>query len=445
MNDKIYLGGIDPNIVMASAENVRIGLMLRLLMWDKIVLSDSQIITDPRIRAMMRDYGSEENINDLDNDQLVLRKEQRGIETLLEAGLIEVAKRSQDDQTSSLEDVWQGMNNRSKDLGEVPFLPKEKSYAQYLDSLNPTTVKYDLTSIGNRFKNNLKQGTGRSLFKKRDGRDQSFVDKLKDKFNENEVLFSTIKSFLEEGKKNGKITEKDYAEFYNYVYSCYSPNISAETGCFIDTQVKYVPFHLDAGIGDFKDELEGVRKDLLRKSWVFNPVVFNHLEFQDIVDIRREVEGKYIKPGLFMKFLSGRIKADEWKEFKDFWGGYVEELKKIIKDKLNRKIISEIYAQQKDIEEKELNESHETVCKFGLELVITYLSTQDYGNLTPGVISFLSLVSIFLSAHDFYANASESEIDSFLLSRDLTRLGLPNGELHIITTYADSVKKNKQM
>ena len=447
MNDKskkIYLGGIDPNIVMASAENVRIGLMLRLLMWDKIVLSDSQIITDPRIRAMMSKYDSKEKIKDLDKDQLVLRKEQRGIETLLKAGLIEVAKRKQGGNALSLEDVWQKMNNRPKELGEVPFLPKEESYAQYLDSLSLHTIDYDLMSIGKRFKNNLQQGTTISLFrKKRDKKGRLFVGQLKEMFNQNEVLFSTIKSFLEEGKNSGNITEEDYAKFYNYVYSCYSPNISAETGCFIDTRVKYVPFHLDAGIGDFKDELKDVRKDLLRKSWVFNPVVFNHLDFQDIVDIRREVEGKYIKPGLFIKFLSGRIKANEWKEFKDYWEEYVNDLKNIIKDMLNEEIWCEIGDQQKEIDEKELRKSQITVNKYGIEWVISFLApglSPGFENLPPAqqtVLTLISLVPIFLSIHGFYSDAIRT--DSPQLG-GLASLGIPNGDLHIVTTYSDSVK-----
>lgn len=434
MNDKIYLGGIDPNIVMASAENVRIGLMLRLLMWDKIVLSDSQIITDPRIRAMMSEYDSKEKIKDLDKDKLSLRDNQRGIETLLKAGLIEVAKRKQGGNALSLEDVWQKMNNRPKELGEVPFLPKEESYAQYLDSLSLHTIDYDLTSIGKRFKNNLQQGTTKRSFfrKKRDKKGRLFVGQLKEMFNENEVLFSTIKSFLEEGKKNEKIKEEDYAKFYNYVYSCYSPNISAETGCFIDTRLKYVPFHLDAGIGDFKDELKGVNKDLLRMSWLFNPVVFKHLTFKDIVDIRKEVEKEYIEPGLFIKFLSGRIKADEWDGFKDFWGEYVGKLQDIIEKKLNKKVVAEAYAQQKDIKEKELNESHKTVNKHGLEWVITCLSMQY---LPPEVSTLVFVTSIFLSIRGFYSDISKP--DPVLLSGDLTSLGAPSGDLHIITKYPD--------
>jgi len=85
MSYSIYIGDIDPNNTVNPTQHVRDirrAILFRLLLWDSIVLSDSQFLTDPCI-AMMMDGFSEKKMGDHDawDD---ISEWQRGFEKLLE-------------------------------------------------------------------------------------------------------------------------------------------------------------------------------------------------------------------------------------------------------------------------------------------------------------------------------------------------------------------------
>ena len=56
----VYLGDIDPNNRIMSPLWIRRHFMMKLLVWDSVVLSDSQILTDPRINVLLRGFDSED-------------------------------------------------------------------------------------------------------------------------------------------------------------------------------------------------------------------------------------------------------------------------------------------------------------------------------------------------------------------------------------------------
>ena len=56
MSYNVYLGDIDPNLQMSEALKVRREIFFKLLLWDSVVLSDSQLLTDPRIIRLMSGF-----------------------------------------------------------------------------------------------------------------------------------------------------------------------------------------------------------------------------------------------------------------------------------------------------------------------------------------------------------------------------------------------------
>jgi len=158
MSYSIYIGDIDPNNTVNPTQHVRDirrAILFRLLLWDSIVLSDSQFLTDPCI-AMMMDGFSEKKMGDHDawDD---ISEWQRGFEKLLEIGLVEVAHRTDiyGEQYTML-DVWNSMHNNPS--ASVPFLPPTPAYAKFLDTLPHQKKQYNLNSISQRFKSNLHNG-----------------------------------------------------------------------------------------------------------------------------------------------------------------------------------------------------------------------------------------------------------------------------------------------
>ena len=320
-NYSVYLGDIDPNSKMNSPIHIRRTLMCQLLMWDSIVLSDSQLITDPRLYRLISGYdkGNEHATNEYESKD-ELPEYMQGLECILSSGLIEVAHRQQDGKTLLCSDVWSEMNAR-KDA-KVPFLPESPEYAKYLDALNPSSRIYSLHEVSDFFRTELLSGLGESLILSDSDKTDS---ELKDMMSEQDVLFSRLLSFINNEEKAGRITAKRRNELYNYIYSCYSINIPTATGCYHTTELKYVPLHIETTT-DSEEECLGLPEDkILRPTWALNPYILDLITFEDFVKIRENLKWM-VENGGMVKFCSNSMSEEDIKGFDEKWDFYTRML-----------------------------------------------------------------------------------------------------------------------
>ena len=330
----VYLGDIDPNNEIISVLNIRRMMMFQLLIWDSIVLSDSQLLTDPRINVLMGQFSDEKTIKTYGLDDVA--HSQKGFECLINAGLIEVAHRESERGKTDFLELWTKMSQ--KDTKDVPYLPFSPDYAVYLDGLGGQSRSYKLSSISQRFRSNLIEGIEKESFII-NGNDDTDLE-LKRIFNERQVLFRNILDFLQTQLKNGAITQARYNEIYRYVYSCYSVNISAETGCNISTRFENLPLHLDSGEGDCEESGFAPKVDQLRPTWSLNPFILDYISFEDFVKIRKKLQLVFDN-GKLIDFYKGNVNERDWSEVKDLWETFTiileDELKNHMRDLMYRK------------------------------------------------------------------------------------------------------------
>ena len=323
----VYLGDIDPNNHIDSVMNIRRQMLFRLLMWESIVLSDSQCLTDPRIHILMGEIESDEICNDYSiND---VDPSMKGFERLIKSGLVEIAHREEGD--SRFEHLWQNMIK--KDTKDVPYLPLTDGYAKHLDGISHSGRLFSLSSIGNRFRDNLNRGVddGTFLLDKNNPTDKE----LRRMFLENTVLFRNILDFIKDRRSKGVITSQRYDEIYSYVYSNYSGNISAETDCSITTQFKNVPFHLELGKDEYCDELPIDLTDKMRPTWALDPRILDLVSFEQFVNLRRALRPVFTN-GKLTKFYKGQLLPEECPEFLDVWTEFTDVLEWELKNTLYR-------------------------------------------------------------------------------------------------------------
>lgn len=386
----IYLGDIDPNnhkltqltMSMLSPIEIRRNMMFQLLIWDRIVLSDSQYLTDPRVHIMMSGFHDELLCSEYDLPDIPLS--QKGFEKLIRAGLVEVACRENAGSDFSFSSLWTDMSR--KDTRDVPYLPHTVEYAEYLDGLGYYARKYSLVNIGNRFKRNLQSGLEEGALILLPDHD---IDReLRRMFFEKEVLFRNLLDFLKQQLKIGKITEARYNQIYTYIYSCYSVNISAETGCNISTQFKNLPLHLDSGDPTCDEMREPFLGEKLRSTWCLTPAVLDLLTFEDFIGIRQ-----YLKPvfdnGLLLDFYKGNIERKNWGEVRDIWDHFTHYLELELKARMSR-YMRGIVEEYEKISGKEHGLVQESLLNCGVDVVKNIVS---YVPIAGNIIGALDMVS----------------------------------------------------
>lgn len=307
--NSIYLGDIDPNnekILDPAA--IRRRIMCDLLIWDSIVLSDSQYLTDPRIPRLMQDYdGPESKVP----DGYIMRgveKHQKGFERFLQSGLVEVSHRQKGDEVYTLQKVWQGMAAS----GNVPFLPDTVHYASYLDSLAVSHRDYKLSSIADRFRNHLLAGvaSGDFVLSATDETDQHLLQM----FHQNPVYFRDIYEFIGKQRDADAITQERYEDIYDYVFSCYSVNISEEIGCYVSSKLESVPLHLDSSAGNFNEALAGANQGGVCPTWRLNPNALDMIPIDEFIDVRNEAR-KVMPNSELVNYYTGATRPKDWKDF----------------------------------------------------------------------------------------------------------------------------------
>ncbi|MBQ8515902.1 MAG: hypothetical protein IJ496_10945 [Ruminococcus sp.] len=327
----VYLGDIDPNNTINPVLDIRRNILFKLLLWDSIVMSDSQILTDPRVLLMMDGFRSKEK--GVHEDWQDVQEWQKGFEQLLQKGLVEVACRSGGFERHSITDVWETMNRRNYG-GRVPFLPHTSAYAEYLDKQVQSARVYNLDQISARFKNNLLSGveTGDLTLSDSDDTDRE----LKRILNGSVVLFRDILDLLKSQLNAGKITQQRYDEVYRYVYSCYHTNIPAETKCFVCTDFENIPFHLTLGYDTSDCAAAAVDSDALRPTWALDPLIMDLLSIGDFLKIREAVQ-PCIRSELLMKYNTGTLLPEEIHEYHDVWEEYTRQLEEAMREQLRER------------------------------------------------------------------------------------------------------------
>lgn len=328
----IYLADMDPNNRIISTLDIRRHIMFQLLFWDSIVLSDSQFLTDPRINILMQGFDDDEYLLNTFGFKGVAEY-QKGFEKLIETGLIKIAFRQKDNMSFDAVSLWKEMSGRPGK--KVPFLPESENYSRYLDSIDPHKISrkyYNLDNMEVRFKNNLLTGIYQKDFQLNPADD---IDReLLHMMNERVVWFSTILDFIKLQKQKGTLSAHRYNEIYDYVFSCYSINISAETDCFIKAEINNIPLHIESGIGDYLENISKTDIKKLRPTWALNPAILDYITFDDFIKLRKRIS-RIITKGDITKYYTGTLSETNWKEFCDVWEAYTETLEDTLELSLN--------------------------------------------------------------------------------------------------------------
>ena len=379
----VYLGDIDPNNRIMSPLWIRRHFMTKLLVWDSVVLSDSQILTDPRINVLMRGFDSEDLPEKLGMTDI--NKEQKGFEDLINHGLVKIASRKKGNVTFDLRDLYSEMCSRPN---PIPFLPDSYKYSSYLDSLRMTKLIYDLDRIEHMFSNNLQGGVGTTRFPNTTRVENELVEILKN----DHINFSTILEYIKEKRKDGEITQEEYYRIYEYVFSCYSINISAQTNCYLSTEFKNIPLHIDCGTGDFQENTPSERFDELPRSWALNPLILDELSFDEFIQMKTELN-KIQNIDMIMKCYNGTLLNDqEYYSFYDAWEKYVFTLELYIKNILSKKKI-ELY--REFIKLSDIRLKQRTFLTGGWEVVKSWLSQ------VPIIGDLLNVIDLANSSNDY--------------------------------------------
>ena len=319
----LFLGDIDPNQVgqAITARQMRQEILYSLLVWDHIVVSDSQMLQDPRFRVMMEPSEQPEDIQFDD-----LKDWQRGFQYLLERGLIRVARRDGKDLT----ETWSEMNERENG---VPFLPRSMSYASRIEKIGYTPMKYELSRVANRFSQNLQEGLKKNAvplinYKR--------FQKLRELMCKDSVLLADILALLGEQLEAGEITQQEMNLLYQFSFQCYSVNVPAELGCHIRAKLGQIPLFLPSGTYDGEDGTALLDQSKMQPSWALDPNVFDLLPTEVFVELRNELKRKLVdkKFDLLLKHQEGNLQSDEVEKFYEAWAEFNETLKENMLDTL---------------------------------------------------------------------------------------------------------------
>lgn len=415
--NSIYLGDIDPNNNIISTLGIRRNFMYRLLIWDSIVLSDSQFLTDPRINLMMSGFPSKDLAEKLEMEDV--DDSYRGVEQLLANGFVEIACRKDSQEKYSLGKLYDDMVHRPS---KVPYLPADTSYPDYLDSLHFKERIFDLHDIENRFRGNLLKGIGSARFP-----DISYAEhEISELFYREKINFSTILDLLKSKLKSGEISQADYERIYEYVYSCYSINVSAETGCYLSTKFKNIPLHLDCGTGDFAEEVGQDAFDKMRPTWALQPTILDHISFEDFVQLKEQLKG-FLDKKVIMEFFNGILTEDKLDLFYDIWDMYTRCLEATIKEFLRK---SQVRTYEKMLQLSKVKVEQKTILSGSWEVVTSILG------IVSGIGSVLGVVDIGNSSLNYIRNISHKTQWNALIeqSKEITRLLAPDSK--IITKYS---------
>ena len=415
--NSIYLGDIDPNNNMISPIEIRRNFMHKLLIFDSIVLSDSQLLTDPRINLMMARFDSKEyakkwGMADIDDFY-------KGFEQLINNGFVEVACREKNKEKSSLSTLYYEMSHRTS---KVPYLPEREDYSNYLDSLTLKVRPYDLDSISNRFRTNLLRGIGSKRFRNT----TNIEHKVSELFYEDKINFSTILALLTSKRKSGEIGETEYNRIYKYVYSCYSINISAETGCYISTAFKDMPLHLDCGTGNLIDTVGPPRFDNMRPTWALIPNVLDHISFEDFVSLKKGLVTYFNQEDrkVLMDYFDG--KKNNFDRFYDVWDKYTRYLEESMDTFLLRRQL-QIY--------EELSEMSGVKIEQKTYLSGSYKLIVSLAGCVPGIGTPVSGASALMESLNYIKTLSYREQWNNLLEEYYEIEKLLSPDTRIITKY----------
>lgn len=326
MSESLYFSDIDPNQsnYVISARQLRRKLMSRLLIWDSIVVSDSQMLQDPRFRLMMSPTVLQELTLFRRQDDSAfddLEEWQGGFEALLRSGLVEVACRERDLVTNSLPDTWLEM---SKSQTRVPFLTHSRGYADYIEKTGYKQRSFSLSGVASRFRKNLLKGLdlGAVPLDKHNPVYHEFVRMI----SADVVQLRVILKFLNDSCESGYLTEDEKNHLYQFCSSCYSINVPAETKCYLSARLSDLPRFLCSGTYDGVDGTSIVNQIKLRKSWAIDPAALDLMPLEAFVEVRNELSAE-LSTGLLLKAQEGNLQNDEEaKRYYDVWDSYVSKL-----------------------------------------------------------------------------------------------------------------------
>lgn len=350
----LFFGDIDPNQVgqAITATQMRRQLLYRLLIWDNIVVSDSQMLQDPRFRVMMEPTVVQDLLmrvqdlpmrvqnlmtrNQLNEDKQFddLEGWQRGFELLLKSGLIKVARRD----GSKLTETWSEMNERENG---VPFLPRSESYSKYIEEVGYTASDYKLSSVADRFSQNLRNGIDTKAIPLDNSNSAHLA--LQELMCQDGVLLADILALLKKQLDAGTITLEEKDRFYQFSFQCYSVNVPAALGCNISAKLRQIPLFLPSGTYDGVYEAALLNQNRMRSSWAIDPEALDLLPIEAFINLRKKLKDDLKENfSLLLKQQEGNLQPEEVKEFYEVWETFIETLQEEMKsglraerDKLN--------------------------------------------------------------------------------------------------------------
>lgn len=418
--NSLYMNDIGQNLVKdTSVLNLRRSIMFQLLMWNNILLSDTQFVKDPRIHLLMSGFSDEEyskrnNIEEVSDDQ-------KGFEYLLQSGLVEVAVRKQEGRTYSLRRLWRDLSQS----GHVPYLPETEQYAKYLDGLEKNRREYFLHNVAWRFRRNLLSGveSGALVCSESDDTDQT----LKEMFHEKQVLFRNLFEFIEKQLSKEKITAQRFDEINDFMQSCYCVNISAELGCHINMEYKDVPLHLDSGFEQFSNTQKYIKPEKLRPTWGLNPYILDLIPLDEFVKLRKHIQDS-VSRGKIIEYFTGTLHPDDLTEFYDIWEDYTRKIEYDLRAcliSIDRDILNELV--------KAFGISQKQYIHEGIGLVISTLAYVPY--IGPLISSVISNAANINSVNKLAISLMNRKDQSTLFERQKKIAPYLSGETRIITKY----------
>lgn len=324
----IYIGDIDPNNNIDPVTHVRRNILFKLLLWDSVVFSDSQILTDPRI-AMMMDGFSEKKMGDHEawDD---INGWHRGFEMLFDEGLVEVAHRTDKfGEPISLSQLWESM--RKDTTAEVPFLPPTPAYANFLDKTFHKKREFGTREMADIFKSNLHSGIAKGVLRLRESDDTD--RELTAILLQDTVNFRNILKLIKAQAEKGQISAQRYNEIYHYVAGCYHTNIPKVVHCDVSAKFEDLPLHLDLGY-ETEESIILPDEKKLRPSWVLDPNILDLLPMESFIRVRRSIE-PHLHNGILMRQKTGEMQEKELGEFYDVWESYTQTMEIMLKKELS--------------------------------------------------------------------------------------------------------------
>ncbi len=334
MSESIFFADLDPNqaSMAASARSVRRDLLSRLLIWDSVVVSDSQMLQNPCFRAMMSPTVLQERkmgLPDEDGPFDDLEDWQRGFEDLLKSGLVEVACRSDGGECTPLSATWAGMHKRSR---PVPFLTWDRQYADYLEKeVGYRSRPYDRSRVADRFRSNLQAEAEKGSVPLSPG--SPAMRDFERLISAESVNLADIKSMLEQRGRAGELRPDEVADAYHFCFRCYNINVPAELRCYLSAPPDQLPLFMESGTYDGVNSAEYVDKTKLRPSWAIDPAALDLLPLSAVAELRSAVQPE-LDTGLILKAMEGNLPQKSVPEYYDVWASYTTKLEDAMLDAL---------------------------------------------------------------------------------------------------------------